>query len=302
MFKKLIILFPVYFFCQSGCLAQKTGILPLTGMVYFNEGIWSKSVAVRISGEQVIGNRIPLNREIEVSLVQPTGFTPDKKKNVFIGAEYSLVSAKGEVLRNIPNLLFLHQTKGFTAKELKQLVLKFGIAEGVIQPNAKAVIRIRVFDMKGKSQLRLEYPVSIAYPREAIPLSKSVNTLKTPPGTLCMAAGLTAGTFLVSVDSLVTTDKKMDYIKLEISKIEGTDIIGMLEGRENFWVYDSAFTEIKIKEILLKKVGGAMEGGSVNSTLRIPFRLKTARAKSYFIRYRWESADKAQVLDIVVSR
>jgi hypothetical protein len=104
-----------------------------------------------------------------------------------------------------------------------------------------------------------------------------------------------------SIDTDVKSDPKMDYMSMDISKIGGTDVISMLQGKDYFWVYDSTYKEIKIKEILLKKVGGAMEGGNVNCTVKIPFRPKTGRPNGYIIRYRWESADKKQVMDIVVT-
>lgn len=302
MLKQIMLATLGYFLCMPFCAAQKKGMLPLTGMHYFNEGIWPKSIAVKISGDLVFGNRIPLNREIEMSFVQPAGFTADKKKKYFIGAEYSLISAKGELLRNIPNLLFEQETLGFTAKDLNQITVKFGIAEGIIEPNSKAVIKIRLYDLKGTKQLTLNYPISISYPKETIYLTKMVQTLKSPVGSVFMSTGLKAGSVVFSVDSLVASDKKMDYLNLVISKIDGTDIIGMLEGKEKFWVYDSAFNEIKIKEVLLKKVGGALEGGTVNSTLKIPFRLKKDKPKVYYIRYRWEGQDKRQVLDIIVAK
>ncbi len=44
-----------------------------------------------------------------------------------------------------------------------------------------------------------------------------------------------------------------------------------------------------------------MEGGNVNSTIKIPFRLKTDKTKGYTVRYRWESADKRQVMDIITT-
>lgn len=301
MFKSLFFLAFGYFLCMPFCTAQKKGMLPLTGMQFYNEGIWSNSIAVKINGEQIYGNRIPLNRELEITLQQPTGFVADKKKNVFIGAEYSLISSKGEVLRTISNLLFQNETKGFTPKELKEVGLKFGIAEGVIQPNSKAIIRIRVFDLKGKKQLRLDYPISISYPKEAIYLTRSVQTLKSPPGSTFMATDIRAKSVAFSIDTAIVKEPKMAYLSMDISKIDGTDVISMLQGKDYFWVYDSTYKEIKIKEILLKKVGGAMEGGNVNSTVKIPFRLKTDKYKGYIVRYRWESADKKQVMDIVVS-
>ncbi len=301
MYKPLFFATVGYFLCIPFCIAQKKGMLPLTGIQFHNEGIWSNTIAVKINGEQVYGNRIPLSREIEITLQQPTGFVADKKKNVFIGAEYSLVSSKGEVLRTIPNLLFQNETKGFTAKELKQVSLKFGIAEGVIQPNSKAVVKIRVFDMKGKKQLRLDYPISISYPKEMIYLTKAVQTLKSPPGSMFMTTEVKAKNIVFSVDTAVKSDAKMAYLNMDISKIDGTDVISMMQGKDYFWVYDSSYKEIKIKETLLKKTGGSMEGGNVNSTVKIPFRLKTDKTKGYTVRYRWESADKRQVMDIIVT-
>ena len=301
MFKALFFAAVGYFLCMPFCAAQKKGMLPLTGIQFYNEGIWSNAIAVKINGEQIYGNRIPVNKEIEITLQQPTGFIADKKKNVFIGAEFSLVSTKGEVLRNIPNLLFQNETKGFTAKELKQVVLKFGIAEGVVQPNSKVIIRIRVFDLKGKKQLRLDYPVTISYPREVIYLTKATQALKSPPGSMFMTTEIKAKSLVFSVDTAVIKEPKMAYLNLDISKIDGTDVISMLQGKDYFWVYDSSYKEIKIKEILLKKVGGAMEGGNVNATIKIPFRLKTDKTKGYIVRYRWESADKKQVMDIIVT-
>lgn len=302
MIKHLFIVLSGCFLSTSACLSQNSGMMPLTGLHYYNEGVWAKSFAFKIGGQQLYGNRVPLNQEIELVFEQPTGFTPDKKKIVYAGAEYSLTSEKGDVLLKNPNLLLLNEAKGFTAKTLKLLSLKFGIAEGLIQPNSKAVINIRLFDLKGKNQLRLEYPVSIAYPRETIWLTKAVQTLKSPPGSVFMVTDLKAKSLTVSVDSLLNPTKNIAYLKLEIAKIDGTDMVGMLQGKEKFWVYDKNYKEIPTTEILLKKVGGAMEGGSVNCTLNIPFRLRTDKTKGYFVRYRWESGDKTQVMDIVVAQ
>ena len=301
MFKRFLILSVGYFLYLPFCFAQKKGMLPLTGLQFYEEGISTLSMAIKINGQQLYGNRIPLNQEIEFNFQQPSGVTADKKKNYFIAAEYSLVSAKGDVLLTNPNLLSLNEAKGFTAKDLKLITVKFNIAEGLIQPNSKATIKIRLYDMKSKNQLRLEYPVSISYPRETIWLTKSAQTLKSPPGSMFMVTDIQPKSLAFSVDTAVKSDPKMSYMNLDISKIGGTDVISMLQGKDYFWVYDSTYKEIKIKEILLKKVGGAMEGGNVNCTVKIPFRLKTDKRKGYIVRYRWESADKKQVMDIVVT-
>lgn len=301
MLKRLLILSVGHFLCLQFCTAQKKGMLPLTGLQYYEEGITTQLMAVKIGGQQLYGNRVPLNQEIEFSFQQPAGLMADKQKNYFIGAEYSLVSAKGDVLLTNPNLLALNEAKGFTAKDLKAINVKLIIAEGSIQPNSKATIRIRLYDLKGKNQLRLEYPISISYPRETIWLTQSVQKLKSPPGSLFMVNDIQPKSLAFFVDTAVKSDPKMAYMNLDISKIGGTDVISMLQGKDYFWVYDSSYKEIKIKEILLKKVGGAMEGGNVNCTVKIPFRPKNSRPKGYIVRYRWESADKKQVMDIVVT-
>jgi hypothetical protein len=301
MFKRLLIIVAACFFLPQFCAAQKKGMLPLTGLQYYEEGISTASMAIKINGQQLYGNRIPLNQDIEINFQQPNGFVADKKKNYFIAAEYILVSAKGDVLATSPNLLSLNEVKGFTAKDIKSIITKFNIPEGLVQPNSKATIKIRLYDLKGKNQLRLEYPVSIAYPRETIWLTKSLQTVKSPPGSMFMVTELQPKSLAFFVDTDVKSDPKMDYMNLDISKIGGTDIISMLQGKDYFWVYDSTYKEIKIKEILLKKVGGAMEGGNVNCTVKIPFRPKKGKQNGYIIRYRWESADKKQVMDIVVT-
>ncbi|MBK8611137.1 MAG: hypothetical protein IPL84_14645 [Chitinophagaceae bacterium] len=282
--------------------AQKSGIMPLTGIRYFDEGVWAKSIAFKIGGKQLYGNRVPLDQDIELSIEQPTGFTADKKKLVFAGAEYTLVSNKGKVLLSDSNLLSSYAKGGFTAQKLKMLSLKFRIAEGLVQPNSECTIMMRFYDLKSKKQLRLEYPVSISYPREVIWLTNAVKTLKSPPGSIFMATDLTARSLTISIDTTINPKTDKAYLKLEISKIDGTDIIGMLQGKERFWVYDRNYKEIPVKEILLKKVNGGMEGGSVNCTLNIPYKRKSEKADGYFVRYRWDSGDKTQVIDIVVAK
>lgn len=301
MFKQVFILIAGYFLCLQFCTAQKRGMLPLTGLQYYEEGVSTLSMAIKINGQQLYGNRIPLVQDIDIIFQQPAGFVADKKKSYFIAAEYTLVSAKGDVLLTKPNLLALNEAKGFTAKDLKSLTARFNIPEGLVQPNSKATIKIRLYDMKGKNQLRIEYPVSIAYPRETIWLTKSSQTLKSPPGSMFMVTDIQPKSLTFFVDSDVKSDPKMDYMNLDILKIAGTDVISMLQGKDYFWVYDSTYKEIKIKEILLKKVGGAMEGGNVNCTVKIPFRPRNSLPRGYIVRYRWESADKKQVMDIVVA-
>jgi hypothetical protein len=280
--------------------AQKNGILPLTGIKYFNEGITANTIDIKIDGAQLISNRIPLNKEIELRLQQPNGFSSDNNKTMFAGAELIVLSPRGEVLLNNPNLFLKSYSNGFSAKDLNAFNIKFGIGSDLTKGNLGGILKIRLYDLKGKNQLRLEIPVSFAKPGEPLQVSKTAKLIKANTGVNGFINGLNARDMQVNVDTSIKVSPKMAYTSMDISNIEGSSLSEIFSGKETFWVYDSELNEVKITDILLKKVKGALENNSVNCTLKIPYRLKTNGAKLYTVRYRWEGADKSQIIDVVV--
>jgi hypothetical protein len=294
-------------FVIAGCFlllqqsfAQKNGVLPLTGMKFFNEGIAANAIDIRIDGAQLLNNRLPLNKEIEISLQQPIGFTHDNTQTMFAGAEVIVLSPRGEVLLNNPNTFLGSYSKGFYAKDLNSFSIKFGIGTNLMKGNIGGVLKVRLYDLKGKNQLRLEIPVSFARPGEMLQISKTAKSIKANTGVNGIINGLQAKEMLVNIDTSIKVAPKMAYTSMDISNIEGSSLSEIFAGKETFWVYDNDLNEVKISDILLKKVKGAMENNTVNCTLKIPYRLKTNNGKMYTVRYRWESLDKKQVIDVVV--
>ena len=281
-------------------VAQKNGLLPLTGMKFFNEGIAAGSIDIKIDGAELLSNRIPLNKEIEIRLQQPVGFVADNAKTMFAGAEVIVLSPRGEVLLNNPNAFLTSYSKGFSAKDLNAFSIKFGIGIDLMKGNPGGFLKVRLYDLKGKNQLRLEIPVSFAKPGEPLQVSKNTKSIKSSTGVNGIINGLDAKGMQVNVDTSIKVAPKMAYTSMDISNIEGSSLSAFFSGKETFWVYDSDLNEVKITDILLKKVRGALENNSVNCTLKIPYRLKTNTAKLYTVRYRWEGADKSQVIDVVV--
>jgi hypothetical protein len=284
----------------NNSFAQKNGILPLTGMKFFSDGIAAEAIDIRIDGAQLLSNRLPLNKEIEIIVQNPAGFTMDNSKMMFAEAEVAVLSPRGEVLLNNPNALIKSYSKGFTAKDLHAFSIKFGIGTNLMKGNLGGVLKIRLYDLKGKNQLRLEIPVSFAKPGESLQVSKTSRSIKSVAGVHGIINGLQAKDMQVNVDTTIKVSPKMAYTSMDISNIEGSSLSDIFAGKENFWVYDSDLNEVKITDILLKKVKGAMENNTVNCTLKIPYRLKTNHNKMYTVRYRWESLDKKQVIDVVV--
>jgi hypothetical protein len=300
MFKYLSVVIAFSFLYTGNIAAQNNGILPLTGLRYFKEGLNIKTIDVKIDGAQLLSNRLPLSKEIEINLQEPTGFAEENNK-VFAGAEFTIVSQKGEVLSRNPNLFIRNEATGFSAKDFKALSVRFGISPEVMKTNQGGTIKIRLYDLKGKSQMRVEFPMSIAKPGEVLQLSKAVKTIKSTNGYTGMINGIKARNLQVAVDTSIKVAPKMAYTSLDIASIEGSSISGIFQGKESFWVYDSDLNEIKITEILLKQVKGAMENDNVDYTLKIPYKLKKSPLKLYTVRFRWESPDKKQVIDVVVN-
>lgn len=301
MFKIFITLSVFSILWMNQCSAQNNGILPLTGIRYFKEGIWAKAIDVKIDGAQLLSNRLPLNKEIEITLQQPTGFAEEKNKTVYAAAEFIIVSPGGILLSKIPNIFIKNEASGFAAKDFKSLSIKFGLTADIMKTNQNGIIKIRLYDLKSKSQLRLEFPVNMARPGEALQISKNVNVIKSTIGSSGMINGLKAKEMLVTLDTTIKVSPKMAYTSIDISSVEGAGISRIFQGKEYFWVYDSDLKEIKITDILLKQVDGAMENSKVDYTLKIPFRPKGIPAKVYTVRFRWESPDKKQVIDVVVT-
>jgi len=299
--KNLIVLVISSFLILNTSFAQNKGVLPLTGLRYFNEGIAAKDINVKIDGAQLLSNRVPLDKEITIELAQPTGFLLDNAKTAFAGAEVLVLSPTGEVLSKDPNVLVKNQATGFTSKDLAAVNIKFSIAAALMKNNFNGTVKIRLYDLKGKNQLRFDLPVTFARAGERLQVSKTAKPLKAPEGVKGVLNGLEAKQMILKVDTSIKIAPQMAYTSMDIFKLEGSSISGIFQGKETFWVFDSNLNEVKITDILLKQVKGAMENNSVDYTLKIPYRLKTSTANSYTVRFRWESPDKSQVIDIVVT-
>lgn len=291
-----------FFFLVNGLNAQNKGILPLTGIRYFNEGISLNNIEIRVDGSILLNNRLPVNKEFEIRLLSPTGFSEDKSKMIFAAAELNIISLKGVVLFNTVNVFKDHELKGFPAASLKEMSIKVMIKPEQIKAETGCIIKIRYYDLKSKNQLRLEFPVNISKPGEAIQLSKTINNVKTNPAALARSSAVKIKNIEITVDTTIRVNPKMAYASLDISNIEGTSITEVLSGRESFWVYDADLNEIKITDKQLKQVGGSMENNMVNYLSKIPYRLKTTTGKLFYVRFRWESSDNRKIIDVVLMK
>ena len=300
MLIRLFIFYIISFLLMNECHSQNKGIYPFTGIRYFNEGIEGKNIEVRVDGSILLNNRLPVNKEFEIRLQLPTGFSEDKYNMIFAAAELNIISLKGMVLFKTANVFKDYEAKGFFARSFKEVIVKVIMKPELIKADPGCVINIRYYDLKSKKQLRVEFPVNIANPGEALQLSKTINDIKTMPAALARSSGIKIKNVDISIDTTIRVSPKMAYASLDISNIEGTSITEVLSGKESFWVYDTDLNEIKITDKQLKQVGGSMENNEVNYLSKIPYRLKTTTGKLFFVRFRWESSDKRKIIDVVL--
>ena len=298
MNKRLASVLFILLFAMSA-MSQDRGILPLTGIKYFKEGIQAQSIGMKIDGTPLMSNRIPFNKDIVLVLGQPNGFAADAAKKVYAAAELVIVSPKGEILAKTPNLLVQNEAKGFSPKDLAELSIRFNITPQMLKVYMNGTLQLRLYDLKSKNQLRFEMPVTFTRVGEQLQLSNTAKTILQKEGVVGVVNGLKAKKVQVSLDTSISVAPKMAYTSLDISAIEGSSISGIFQGKENFWVYDDNLNEVKITDILLKQVKGAMENNNVDYTLKIPYRPKN-NATKYTVRFRWESPDKKQLIDVVM--
>ncbi len=172
----------------------------------------------------------------------------------------------------------------------------------MLKSETACMILVRLYDIKGKNQLRVEMPVIIAKPGEQMLLSKTVNLLNGDGVVSAGSAIVKIRQLDVTTDTSIRVSPKMAYLSLDMKSIEGTSMTELLSGKESFWVYDNNLAEIKIPDKQLKQVKGSMEDNLADYLSKIPFRLKSLTGKSFFIRFRWVSTDRKKVIDIVVRR
>lgn len=283
--------------------SQTKGILPFTGIKYFSEGIAAKNIEVKVDGAALLNNRIPLNKEFEVRVISPSGFTEDRSKMIFAGAELNIVSMSGAVLSTVPNVFKDNEARGFPAASFKEIVVKLSLKPDLIKADPWCTVKLRYFDLKAKTQLRAEFMIVIARPGEVLQTTKVVNEIKAAAPTIARTNVVKASNVDVTVDTTIRVNPRMAYISLDIKGIDGTSIAEVMSGKESYWVYDADnLTEIKMTDKQLKAVNGAMENNIVNYLAKVPFRLKTVTSKAYIVRFRWESMDKRKLIDIVVTK
>ena len=300
--KKQILLLATCTTLAAASLAQLNTVLPFSGAQVFAEGIVVNHIDITVDGYNLTSNTVGLNKEVIFKFQQPKAFVSNSSQYAFAGAEVTLLDANGKSLSTTPNVLSLNSSTGFSPAQFKEIKITVGLQPEIIKTNNNCAIVIRIFDLKSKKQLRLRMPIVISKPGDFFAAAKGVTQVKANDASLAYINNVKVEKIFSSTDTTIKVNSSMAYQSLEISKITGVAMETILGGTETFMVYDEgSLQEVKIKDRLLKKVNGTVEGVVGMYTVKIPYRLKSD-SKKYIVRFRWQSKDKKQIIDIVTNK
>jgi len=278
------------------------GVLPFSGIKYFNEGIYCKYAEISVDGIPITHNRIAAGKEFILKLQLPTGFTEDAARKVYPAVEVTYLNAANEVLASITNAFKDKEKTGYVGGTLKELNVQLSLQPAILKNESNVIIQVRLYDLKSKKQHRLFFPVSVAKANQSPAVSKTAEAVRSSDNSQGLSTGVSFQKATIIVDTSIRVSPNTAYLSIDIPSISGTSMTEVLGGKNTFWVYDKNMKEIKITDKLLKKIGGSMEGSNVNMIVKVPFKTKKELQTGYTIRFRWESQDGKKVIDIVSTK
>lgn len=288
----LILLAPLFSF------AQDWGVLPFTGIRYFNEGLKASKIELTLDDLTWTSNRIPVDKDFKLVLKEPTGFKKDAEGQAFPGLEVLILSATRDTVGYAPNLYEEGVGIGMNELALKSLKLTLGFP-----PPAKAGDRYTVymnfFDQKGTGKLRMIFPVEIVSSSAPLDNSASISSIQSYTGYQAMATGVQHGKPETYLDS--TYYPKSLYHSIRFPDIQSLTPEEGRAGRYKVWLYDAKGEE----RTPVKAVGhyiaatNPRDKDHVNILVQVPLAPDEAQNKKYLVRYRWESADGKKVVEMV---
>lgn len=277
--------------------AQTNGILPFTGIKYFRGGIWGKQIEVTLNGSTWSGNKLPVNTEFEIKLVQPWGFKQIDGK-YFPGIKILMLDAKKDTLSYTPNVFKENENTGLSEFALKSLSISLGFNDKV-KPGDTCYQYITFFDTKGYSKLLLEFPVVIADPKNPLQLSDATYTASSTKGYNASACG---GIQLKKIEAYLDSGyyPKSLYHSIRSAEMLGITTDEINKGKFQTWLYDENMKEIpKLKDPKHYAVKTFKDREEINILVQIALDPANPKNKEYTARYRWESLDGKKVLDII---
>jgi len=281
----LILLISVSVFAQKG-------ILPFTGLTYEYKGLRAESIEVDLAENTWTSNRLPVDTDFEIRLVNPEGFaTVD---GIYMpGIEVAMLNLKGDTLGYIENMLGGDDFTGYEEFTLKKLKLSLGFNE-YSKPGDTIIIYARFFDTNSDNELITGMTVVIADSKLPLETTNSTFGVGGDLGYDGMASGIElsrVGTGIVEAVGFNTP-----YEAIRIDSLVGLTEKEWKKGKLEVSCYTSGMESHLLKNTVYRTTVLPASKNSVNLNFEVPFAVDGMK----FIRIRWENADHSKVMDLVV--
>jgi hypothetical protein len=277
--------------------AQKNGILPLSGIKYYRDGVWGKKIEVLINDKNVISNKIPHNTDFDIKLFEPTGFVADEKGKYYPGIKVLLLNNKKDTIAYSPNI-FGNKATPFEKMRFKSLTATLGYTQKVNEGDT-IYLYITFFDTRSTNKLKLEFPITISFKSDSL---LTTDFISSASGTKGYNAAATNGIQLNTIEAYLdsTYYPKSLYYNLRSAKMLGITLAEAKAGTFKTWVYDENMNEVPHPK-LPQQYFALLKNGSdeINVLVQIPLNPTDKNNKKYTARYRWESSDGLKVIDVV---
>lgn len=305
------------------CRAQNSGSFMGNNIRYYYEGISPKKVSVKVEGKDLKTNKVPLGKYVDFLIASPQGFLPDAHKKYFVGAEVLYINAAKKIIFQTKNIFSDFETKGFTKEALANMKISINLRPELVKNNNQLNILIRIYDLKSERKMRFIFDVDIiaaidnnskATTGQAInrttQTTETTNAAPAPQNHKIDASfvkanklnGLNIKSIEVSVDHSIRVAPNMAYLSIEMFGITGSSLPEITSGTCSFTVYNENNIPLLIKDKLLKKIKGSMEGDVVDFTVKIPFKVKNISEKKYKVMFVWSNSQKTKLIEIISTK
>lgn len=279
----------------SGITAQTNGILPFTGITYFRGGVWGKQVEVTVNGSTLTSNKIPVNTDFDIKLLEPRGFIPDAAGKYYPGIKVLLLNNKKDTIGYSPNIFSKSESVGFSNASFKSLTVTLGF-HAKLKTGDTVFQYITFFDTRGNNKLLLEFPVVIA---DSLQLGDWIGTASGTKGYDAASCGsIQFKKFEMYLDSIYYP--KSLYHSIRAAEMLGISTEEINAGSYTAWLYDENMKEISlVKPARHYPAKTFKDRPEINVLVQIPLNPSDPNNKNYTARYRWQSSDGKKVIDIV---
>lgn len=267
------------------------GIFPLTGATYKREGIWGKEVEFELDGQTWTSNTLPINKEFEIKLKEPTGLRKDKLGKYKPGIELLILNTSKDTLGYAENILE-NLAETWDEFMLKNLSVNLTFNEQS-KPGDSLLIITRFFDFNSSNQLTISMPVLIVSSSLDLKVSSTLYTANSYKGFNAASSCFALGGLETKV--LDTLGGKTFFLTVPEAELHNHQTF--LKGNHVLKVYDKEgnFMNQFVKPIVEVQKNPNKEGKTI---LLIQFPMdRQFDYQNSILRYYWEN--NVNVLDVI---